>query len=83
MPYDEDLEACIRLGDISVTTTHLHACIGLEVRMKIVPISLCEIGIPGCEIACLNIGPSGLSNGTEHLALTSVFVEFFFKSSCD
>lgn len=66
VPYVEDLEACIRLGDISVTTTHLHACIRLEARMKIVPLSLCEIGIPGCEIACLNIGPPGLSNVTPH-----------------
>ena len=77
MPYVEGFaDACIRLYDIDVSTTHLHACVELEGRMlKLKTVEL--------EIGCFDFGPHGLSTGTERLALTAVFVGFFFKCSCD
>jgi hypothetical protein len=75
VPYVKELvDACIRLYDIDVSTTHLHACVRLEARMKMVLVAKYEIG-------CFNIGPPGSSIGTECLPLTAVFVgcfEFFY-----
>ena len=71
MPYvKEFVDACIRLYDIDATTYHLHACVRLEARMKMVLIAKYELG-------CFNIGPPGLSSRTERPALTAVFVEGF------
>jgi hypothetical protein len=76
VPYvKEFVDACIRLYDIDATTTHLHACIRLEARMKMVLIAKYELG-------CFDLGP-GLSSGNECLTLTAVFVGFFFKARCD
>jgi hypothetical protein len=74
VPFLEEFaDACVRLYDINVITTHLHACVGLEVRIM-------YLWRKEFEVACFNIGPPGLSSGTERLALTAVFVEFFFLS---
>jgi hypothetical protein len=72
VPYVEWFaDACIRLYDIDVSTTHLHICVGLEGRML-------KLFTAEFEIGCFNLGPHGLSTGTECLALTAVFVVFFF-----
>jgi hypothetical protein len=71
MPYvNEFVDACIRLYDIDATTSHLHACVRFEARMKMVLIAKYELG-------CFNIGPPGLSSTTESPALTAVFFGWF------
>jgi len=71
MPYvKEFVDAGIQLYDTDATTTHLHACVRLEDRMKMILITKYKIG-------CFNVGPSELSSGTERLALTAVFVGCF------
>ncbi|XP_021917219.1 uncharacterized protein LOC110828644 isoform X2 [Zootermopsis nevadensis] len=55
VPYvKEYADACVRLYDIDATTTHLHACVRVEARMK-------KILIAKYELGCFNIGPPGLS----------------------
>jgi hypothetical protein len=71
VPYvKEFVDACIRLYDIDATTSYLHACVRLEARMKMILVAKYELG-------CFNIGPPGLSRGTERAALTAVFVGCF------
>lgn len=71
MPYvKEFVDACIQLYDTDATTAYLHACVRLEDQMKTILITKYKIGF-------FNIGPPGLSSGTEHLALTAVFVGCF------
>ena len=71
MPYVKELvDACIRLYDIDATTSHLHACVRFEARMKTVLIAKYELG-------CFNIGPPGLRSGIERPPLTAVFVGGF------
>lgn len=68
VPYvKEYADACIRLYDIDATTTHLHACVRVEARMK-------KILVAKYELGCFNIGPPGLSSGIEHLALSVILV---------
>jgi hypothetical protein len=70
VPYvKEVVDACIRLYDIDATTTHLHGCVRLEARMKMILVAKYELG-------CFNIGPES-NIGTEHLTLMAVFVGCF------
>jgi hypothetical protein len=71
VPKIEELaELCIRLYDIDFSTTHLHGCLKLETRMKIIPLH--EI-----NLCCLDIGHPSSSGGTECLVLMAVFVGYF------
>lgn len=55
VPYvKEYADLCIRLYDIDATSTHLHACVKAEARMKMIVIAKYEFG-------CFNIGPPGVA----------------------
>jgi hypothetical protein len=59
VPYVKEFaDVCIRFYDINATTTFLHVCIRAEAWMKVMLVAKYEFG-------CINIGPSGLSSGTE------------------
>jgi hypothetical protein len=61
VPYVKEYAyACIRLYDINATMSFLHACVRAEAWMKMIRIAEYEFG-------CFNIGPPGLSIGTESL----------------
>ena len=71
MPYVKELvDTCIQLYDIDATTAYMHACVRLEARIK-------TMLIAKYKIHCFNIGPPGLTSGTDHLALTAVFLGCF------
>ncbi|KAJ4436527.1 hypothetical protein ANN_16558 [Periplaneta americana] len=69
VPYvKEYADLCIRLYDIDATSTHLHACVKAEARMKMIVIAKYEFG-------CFNIGPPGVATtGTDHMVPSVILV---------
>ncbi|XP_067001194.2 uncharacterized protein [Anabrus simplex] len=56
VPYVKEwAEACVHLHDIDATTSHLHACVAVEARMKRIVIAKYELG-------CFDIGPRQFIN---------------------
>ncbi|XP_023706531.1 uncharacterized protein LOC111863934 [Cryptotermes secundus] len=60
LPYVKEFtKACVRIYDINVTTTFLHACIRVEAWMEVILIAKYEFG-------CFNIGSLRLSTEGKH-----------------